>query len=157
APVAAAPVPPTVDRVLDRLTGPTGPDVGERLGLRLSAEIAREAGRDEARRAGPGGPPATGEPGLDGLAPLFPLQPPRSGRELLTDHVTAMICCAAVDTAGATPGLDWLDGPALLVGGARRADLARTVLSLIEDGDGEPLRAWLGEVGVRPEKPVRLG
>ncbi|MBC2877912.1 hypothetical protein H7K43_23135 [Streptomyces sp. TYQ1024] len=145
------PVPPTVDRVLDRLTGPAGPGVGERLGHRLSAELAREAG------AGPETPPASCEPGLDGLAPLFPLQPPRSGRELLTDHVTAMICCAAVDTAGATPGLDWLDGPALLVGGTRRADLARTVLSLVEDGDGEPLRAWLGEVGVRPEKPVRLG
>ncbi|WP_223766171.1 hypothetical protein [Streptomyces huiliensis] len=146
---AATPVPPTVDRVLDRLTGPAGPGVGERLGHRLSAELAREAG--------PGTPPAACEPGLDGLAPLFPLQPPRSGRELLTDHVTAMICCAAVDTAGAAPGLDWLDGPALLVAGARRADLARTVLTLIEDGDGEPLRAWLGEVGVRPEKPVRLG
>ncbi|WP_312018672.1 hypothetical protein [Streptomyces sp. I05A-00742] len=149
------PVPPTVARVLDRLTGPTGPGVGERLGLRLSAEIARETGADGARspRAGE----AVCDPGLDGLAPLFPLQPPRSGRELLTDHVTAMICCAAVDTAGAVPGLDWLDGPSLLVGGARRADLARTVLCLIEDGDGEPLRAWLGEVGVRPEKPVRLG
>ena len=46
-----------------------------------------------------------------------------------------MVCCAAVDTAGAAPGLDWLDGPALLVGGERRADLAGPVLSLVEDGD----------------------
>ncbi|ARZ69257.1 membrane protein [Streptomyces albireticuli] len=146
---------PTVARVLERLTGPAAPGVAEELEARLTAEVAREAARVRpAADRGPFG--AAGDAWVDGLAPLFPLQPPRSGRELLTDHVTAMVCCAAVDTAGAAPGLDWLDGPALLVGGARRADLARTVLSLIEDGDGEPLRAWLGEIGVRPEKPVRL-
>ncbi|GGU26765.1 hypothetical protein GCM10010274_11570 [Streptomyces lavendofoliae] len=94
-------------------------------------------------------------PGGDAL-PLFPLQPPRSGRELLADHVTAMVCCAAVDTAGAEPGLDWLDGPTLLVGGKRHPDLAARILSLIEDADPEPLRSWLTTVGVRPEKPVRL-
>ncbi|MFI9205800.1 hypothetical protein [Streptomyces sp. NPDC053048] len=159
APLVPDPTPaaPTVARVLERLTGPAGGGVGEELELRLSAEVAREAAREEraAERRGTFG--AAAGSWVDGLAPLFPLQPPRSGRELLADHVTAMVCCAAVDTAGATPGLDWLDGPALLVGGARRADLTRTVLSLIEDGDGEPLRAWLGEIGVRPEKPVRLG
>lgn len=100
---------------------------------------------------------ALGWPGAGGeQLPLFPLQPPRSGRELLVDHVTAMVCCAAVDTAGAAPGLDWLDGPALLVEGKRRADLAGPVLTLVEDADPEPLRAWLAAVGVRPEKPVRL-
>ena len=92
----------------------------------------------------------------DATLPLFPLQPPRSARELLADHVTAMVCCAAMDTAGATPGLDWLDGPTLLLGGERAADLAPRVLSLIEDGDPGPLRAWLVESGIRPEKPVRL-
>ncbi|MCA6094322.1 hypothetical protein LE181_19395 [Streptomyces sp. SCA3-4] len=151
----AVPAAPTVARILDRLTGPAGSGVGEELEVRLSAEVAREAAQEE-RAAERGAFGAAAGSWVDGLAPLFPLQPPRSGRELLTDHVTAMVCCAAVDTAGAAPGLDWLDGPALLVGGARRADLARTVLSLIEDGDGEPLRAWLGDVGVRPEKPVRL-
>nr|WP_229844575.1 hypothetical protein [Streptomyces cinnamoneus] len=151
----AVPAAPTVARILDRLTGPAGSGVGEELEVRLSAEVAREAAQEE-RAAERGAFGAAAGSWIDGLAPLFPLQPPRSGRELLTDHVTAMVCCAAVDTAGAAPGLDWLDGPALLVGGARRADLARTVLSLIEDGDGEPLRAWLGDVGVRPEKPVRL-
>ncbi|MEU7136697.1 hypothetical protein [Streptomyces sp. NPDC046261] len=151
----AVPAAPTVARILDRLTGPAGSGVGEELEVRLSAEVAREAAQEE-RAAERGAFGAAAGSWVDGLAPLFPLQPPRSGRELLADHVTAMVCCAAVDTAGAAPGLDWLDGPALLVGGARRADLARTVLSLIEDGDGEPLRAWLGEVGVRPEKPVRL-
>ncbi|GAA3055786.1 hypothetical protein GCM10020000_42600 [Streptomyces olivoverticillatus] len=150
-----APPPPTVARVLERLTGPAGGGVGEELEVRLSAEVAREAAREE-RAVGRGVSVAAGDPWIDGLAPLFPLQPPRSGRELLTDHVTAMVCCAAVDTAGAAPGLDWLDGPALLVGGARCADLSHSVLSLIEEGDGGPLRAWLGEVGVRTEKPVRL-
>lgn len=146
---------PTVARVLERLTGPAGGGVGEELEVRLSAEVAREAAREE-RAVGRGVFVTAGDPWIDGLAPLFPLQPPRSGRELLTDHVTAMVCCAAVDTAGAAPGLDWLDGPALLVGGARCADLSHSVLSLIEEGDGGPLRAWLGEVGVRAEKPVRL-
>ncbi|MFF5337940.1 hypothetical protein [Streptomyces sp. NPDC013181] len=88
--------------------------------------------------------------------PLFPLQPPRTGIDLLVDHVAAMVCCAAVDTAGAAPGLDWLDGPALLVGGERRADLGSPVLSLVEDGDAGPLRSWLDSVGVRADKPVRL-
>ncbi|PSJ27467.1 hypothetical protein B7P34_17500 [Streptosporangium nondiastaticum] len=160
-PVLAAPAgmatAPTVARVLERLAGPAAGGLAEELGARLGAEVAREAAQEALtaqQRAF--GAAATAEPWVDGLAPLFPLQPPRSGRELLADHVTAMVCCAAVDTAGAAPGLDWLDGPALLVGGARRPDLARTVLSLIEDGDDAPLRAWLGEVGVRPEKPVRL-
>ena len=90
------------------------------------------------------------------MLPLFPLQPPRTARELLTDHVTAMVCCAAMDTAGATPGLDWLDGPSLMVNGERAADLAPRVLSLVEDGDPAPLQAWLVKSGIRPEKPVRL-
>ncbi|MFJ3590987.1 hypothetical protein ACIQUY_11795 [Streptomyces sp. NPDC090231] len=88
--------------------------------------------------------------------PLFPLQPPRTGTELLADHVAAMVCCAAVDTAGAAPGLDWLDGPTLLVDGERRSDLGTPVLSLVEDGDAGPLRSWLSSVGVRTDKPVRL-
>jgi hypothetical protein len=75
---------------------------------------------------------------------------------LVADHVTAMVCCAAVDTAGAAPGLDWLDGPSLLVDGERAKDLTPRVLSLVEEGDPEPLRAWLTRLGIRPEKPVRL-
>lgn len=164
------PTAPTLARVMDRLTAapdlaPTG-RLGEEVATWLSVELAREeAVRQAATRAAPGqtagartgeGPGSGGDPWIDGFAPLFPLQPPRSGRELLADHVTAMVCCAAIDTAGAAPGLDWLDGPALMVGGRRRADLAHPVLSLVEDGDAEPLRAWLGEAGVRPEKPVRL-
>ncbi|WP_438828795.1 hypothetical protein [Streptomyces klenkii] len=160
-PVPAAPAgmaaAPTVARVLERLAGPSADGIAEELGARLGAEVAREAAQEAlTARQRAFGAAATAEPWVDGLAPLFPLQPARSGRELLADHVTAMVCCAAVDTAGAAPGLDWLDGPALLVGGARRQGLAPTVLSLIEDGDDAPLRTWLGEVGVRPEKPVRL-
>ncbi|MFJ9031459.1 hypothetical protein ACIRQP_23625 [Streptomyces sp. NPDC102274] len=130
-------------------------EAGDALAAGISAELARE----EAAAA----PAAPAEAASDALAlwgtdplPLFPLQPPRSGRELLADHVTAMVCCSAVDTAGAVPGLDWLDGPALLIDGEHRADLGGRVLSLVEGGDAEPLRSWLTSLGVRAEKPVRL-
>ncbi|MEV6244631.1 hypothetical protein AB0M38_00310 [Streptomyces sp. NPDC051742] len=119
----------------------------------LSAEAAAGSA-DKDDRSGSAAPVAVSGP--DGPLPLFPLQPPRSGRDLLADHVTAMVCCAAVDTAEAAPGLDWLDGPALLVGGERAVDLGPRVLALVEDGDPEPLRVWLARTGVRPEKPVRL-
>ncbi len=164
APSAAAPPPaPTLERVIDRLAHDTG--AGDLLAARLGAEVAREEREEAARQAArdrsaqPGGTATAGvvwgDGPPDGL-PLFPLQPPRTARELLADHVTAMVCCAAVDTAGAAPGLDWLDGPALLVDGTRRSDLGRPVLSLVDDGDAEPLRGWLHRIGVRPEKPVRL-
>ncbi|MFB6615833.1 hypothetical protein ACFCV9_16730 [Streptomyces sp. NPDC056367] len=142
---------PTLERVLDHLTDPSGSGAaGEALAGRLSGDLAREE-----RAAGAGRPRTAKERGGD-CVPLFPLQPPRTGRDLLSDHVTAMVCCAAVDSAGAAPGLDWLDGPVLLVGGARCSDLAPLVLCLVEDGDPEPLRGWLAEFGVRSEKPVRL-
>ncbi|MFE0099097.1 hypothetical protein [Streptomyces sp. NPDC059009] len=125
----------------------------------LAASLSAELAREEAAAPAPPAPTGTSPDDAlwdDGLLPLFPLQPPRTGRELLADHVTAMVCCAAVDTAGAAPGLDWLDGPSLLVDGERAVDLAPRVLSLVEDGDPEPLRGWLTTLGVRPEKPVRL-
>ncbi|GAB2928015.1 hypothetical protein [Streptomyces sundarbansensis] len=164
---AADPAVPTLARVMEHLSGPGGPEgPGEALAAGIGAAVARE----EAGAPAPGGGQGAGGQGqafggpaddpLDawgpGPLPLFPLQPPRTGTELLADHVAAMVCCAAVDTAGAAPGLDWLDGPALLVGGTRRADLADPVLSLVEDGDPDPLLAWLAEVGVRSDKPVRL-
>lgn len=136
----SAPAASTVERVLSFLADTAD---GEALAGRLSGDLAREA------------VPVAAAHGTDAV-PLFPLEAPRSGRDLLTDHVVALVCCAAVDSAGAAPGLDWLDGPVLLVGGVRRADLAPRVLSLVEDGDSEPLRVWLAEVGVRSEKPVRL-
>ncbi|QDQ16426.1 hypothetical protein [Streptomyces spectabilis] len=125
------------------------------LAAGLSAELAREEAAAPARPAPTGQSP---DDALwdDGALPLFPLQPPRSGRELLADHVSAMVCCAAMDTAGATPGLDWLDGPSLLLGGERAADLTPRVHTLVEDGDPEPLRTWLTTQGIRPEKPLRL-
>ncbi|POX58346.1 hypothetical protein C3492_38180, partial [Streptomyces sp. Ru62] len=127
------------------------------LAAGLSAELAREeaAGADggaAGRRSPESGPWDEFACGL----PPFPLQPQRTARELLADHVTAMVCCAAVDTAGAVPALDWLDGPSLLLGGERAADLAPKVLTLIEEGDPGPLRDWLAASGIRPEKPVRL-
>jgi hypothetical protein len=121
---------------------------GEELAARITGQVAREDAARARKLPVPGGGA--------GQAPVYELLPPRTGRELLTDHVTAMVCCAAVDTAGAAPGLDWLDGPALLVNGARRADLAWPVLRLVENGDAAPLRSWLTAVGVRLEKPVRL-
>ncbi|MCX5333025.1 hypothetical protein [Streptomyces sp. NBC_00140] len=120
----------------------------------LAAGLTAELAREEATAPTPQGPDTTLWD--DGALPLFPPQAPRTSRELLTDHVTAMVCCAAMDTAGATPGLDWLDGPTLLINGDRAADLSPVVLSLIVDGDPVPLRAWLLESGIRPEKPVRL-
>ncbi|MEU4168032.1 hypothetical protein AB0F46_14260 [Streptomyces sp. NPDC026665] len=129
------------------------------LAARLTAELAREEASAPAtpRPAGSAGQQDI-DHGLwdDRMLPLFPLQPPRTGRELLADHVTAMVCCSAMDTAGAVPGLDWLDGPSLLVGGERAADIGPRVLTLIETGDPAPLRDWLRHLGVRPEKPVRL-
>ncbi|GAA1584110.1 hypothetical protein [Streptomyces globosus] len=139
---------PTLDRVLGYLAdggGEGGP--AEALAGRLSADVAREE-RSAEHRAEP-------VRGADAV-PLFPLQPQRSGRDLLADHVTAAVCCAAVDGVGAGPGLDWLDGPVLLLAGERRQDLAPRVLSLVEDGDPEPLRDWLAALGIRPEKPIRL-
>ncbi|MEU5033146.1 hypothetical protein AB0G48_03165 [Streptomyces rubiginosohelvolus] len=166
---ASDPAVPTLARVMEHLAGPGGPGgPGEALAAGIGAAVARE----EAEAPGHGGGEGQGgqvhgaagsgpaDDPLDlwgpGPLPLFPLQPPRTGTELLADHVAAMVCCAAVDTAGAAPGLDWLDGPALLVGGERRADLADPVLSLVEDGDPDPLLSWLAEVGVRSDKPVRL-
>ncbi|MGP4043533.1 hypothetical protein [Streptomyces sp. 2A115] len=141
--------------------GGPGNERSAALAAGLSAELAREEAAVAVEPSAP--PPASTSqtgPGTalwdDGILPLFPLQPPRTGRELLADHVTAMVCCAAMDTAGATPGLDWLDGPSLLVNGERSADLGPRVLSLIEDGNPAPLRAWLLHLGIRPEKPVRL-
>ncbi|MCT2589468.1 hypothetical protein LHJ74_05905 [Streptomyces sp. N2-109] len=143
----------TLARVIERLAG----DGGEAIGARISAAVAREelARAADGPAADPGGGPhagAVGPPSPMGL----PLRPPRTGRELLAEHVTAAVCCAAVDTMGAAPGLDWLDGPALLLGGERAADLTRPVLALVEDGDPGPLRGWLATVGVRADKPVRL-
>ncbi|MFD4621836.1 hypothetical protein [Streptomyces sp. NPDC058475] len=130
------------------------------LAAGLTAELAREEAAAPAVTSAPAGGTEQQGPDRalwdDGMLPLFPLQPPRTGRELLADHVTAMVCCAAMDTAGAVPGLDWLDGPSLLVAGERAADLGPRVLALVETGDPAPLRDWLRHLGVRPEKPVRL-
>ncbi|OEJ39774.1 hypothetical protein BGK70_18060 [Streptomyces agglomeratus] len=144
---------PTLTRVMDHLSAATPPDnpAAETLAAAIGAEVAREEAA-----APPPAPLGVDADGDTAPLPLLPLVPPRTGRDLLADHVTAMVCCAAVDTAGATPGLDWLDGPTLLVDGEKRADLGSPVLTLVEDGDATPLRSWLASVGVRPEKTVRL-
>ncbi|MET9953144.1 hypothetical protein ABZ135_16540 [Streptomyces sp. NPDC006339] len=150
----AAPDGPTLARVMAHLAGPPqgGSEGGGGAADVLAAALAAQAAREEEGRR----PAVPAAEGPDGPLELFPLQPPRSGRDLLADHVAAMVCCAAVDTAEAAPGLDWLDGPALFVRGERSTDLTAVVLALVEDGDPKPLRAWLARTGVRPEKPVRL-
>ncbi|MEU6393314.1 hypothetical protein [Streptomyces sp. NPDC046939] len=144
------------DAELEALLAPAPRPEADSLSAGLSAELAREERARPVESSAPAGKSPDDALWDEGALPLFPLQPPRGGRELLVDHVTAMVCCAAVDTAGATPGLDWLDGPALLVDGERAGDLAPRVLSLVEDGDPEPLKGWLARLGIRPEKPVRL-
>jgi hypothetical protein len=124
----------TLARVIDRLAE----GGSEELAARIGAMVARD------------------EAAVEMSTPVYQLLPPRTGRELLADHVTAMVCCAAVDTAGADAGLDWLDGPALVIDGTRRGDLSWPVLRLVENGDAAPLRAWLSALGVHPEKSVRL-
>nr|WP_202490468.1 hypothetical protein [Streptomyces sp. SID8381] len=150
---------PTDDEEAD-LAGGLANERSAALAAGLTAELAREEAAAPAARTaaqGAGGQGAGAPPWDQDSLPLFPLQPPRTGRELLADHVTAMVCCAAMDTAGAVPGLDWLDGPTLLVDGVRATDLGARVLALVEDGDPVPLRTWLIDSGIRPEKPVRLG
>ncbi|GAA1044886.1 hypothetical protein GCM10009566_66790 [Streptomyces murinus] len=162
----AALVPARIDADTDADTGLTaaddpyedddpGTERSALLAAGLSAEVAREENAVPRGATAAGqSPPCTLWDG--GALPLVPLQPPRTARELLTDHITAMVCCAAVDTAGAVPALDWLDGPSLLLHGERAADLTPRVLSLIEEGDPGPLRDWLAAAGIRPEKPIRL-
>jgi hypothetical protein len=149
---AALPGGATLGRLIDRLAA----GGSDELAARLGAEVAHEeAAGVRARHSGGGAgkPVPLAGPGTEDA--VYPLLPPRTGRELLIDHVTALVCRAAVDTAGATAGLDWLDGPALLVGGARRTDLARPVVHLVENGDPAPLRSWLAEMGIRPDEPLR--
>ncbi|MFD3530424.1 hypothetical protein [Streptomyces sp. NPDC058664] len=151
------PVNPAAEALAGALSALLAREEAAREARVAAAAPAAEAAAGSAQKDGrPGAPAPVVVSGPDGPLPLFPLQPPRSGRDLLADHVTAMVCCAAVDTAEAAPGLDWLDGPALLVGGERAADLGPRVLALVEEGDPEPLRVWLARTGVRPEKPVRL-
>ena len=127
---------------------------GARVGSAIAARLADE---DAAAGRGRSAPSAAAKAGdVNGCVPLFPLQPERTVRELLAEHVTAMVCCAAMDTAGARPGLDWLDGPVLRLRDGRGAGLGDAVGSLVEDGDAGPLRVWLTGPGVRADKPVRL-
>ncbi|MFI0937286.1 hypothetical protein [Streptomyces sp. NPDC021020] len=134
----------TLARVIDRLAAGGSEELAARIGALVAADEL------------PLGAVGAGGAGGAGEAPVYELLPPRTGRELLTEHVTAIVCCAAVDTAGAGAGLDWLDGPALVVDGARRGDLGWPVLRLVENGDAAPLRAWLSALGVRPEEALRL-
>jgi hypothetical protein len=131
------------------LVGESGGATLGRVLERLAAGGAEEAAarlEQEALRASASVPPAVCE-----------LMPVRTGRELLAEHVVAAVCCAVLDTAGGVAGLDWLDGPALLVGGVRRtSDLAGPVARLVDHADPAPLRELAASWGVRPDSPFRL-
>ena len=151
------------DRCRREPTSPRTTPRGADLAARLSAELGREEAQAARRALRAGSPrvadsaaPAPSTSGATEPLPLFPLQPPRTGRELLADHVTAMVCCAAVDTAGAAPGLDWLDGPALLVDGERRADWRPGCSAWSRTATRPRCAPGSPTLGVRPEKPVRL-
>jgi hypothetical protein len=128
----------TLGRVIERLAAGGTDDLADR--------IAAAVAHDEAARL------ASAEPVSGGIAPLLPQ---RTGRELLADHVVAAVSCAAVDTAGATAGLDWLDGPVLLFAGARCTELGPLVLRLTEEGEAAPLRTWLSGMSISPDHPLR--
>ncbi|WP_062208947.1 hypothetical protein [Streptomyces sp. NBRC 109706] len=139
---------PTLARALHGLAEAAADGNTDELAARLTADAARA---EAAHAPRPWSPPDGGQ----GPLPLPPQQP-RGRRESLIDHVAAAVCCAAADTAGASPGLDWLDGPVLRTVAGRPQDLADTVHTLVEEGDAGPLRDWLALAGVRADKPVRL-
>ncbi|WP_059009759.1 M48 family metalloprotease [Streptomyces specialis] len=140
---------PTLDRALKGLVDAAAvADGTDALAARLGADAARAEAPPVAQPAGP--------PGGAPLPIPLPLQAPRSDRDLLLEHVAAAVCCAAADTSNAAPGLDWLDGPVLLLDGRRHDGLSAPVHSLVDDGDPAPLLDWLAHAGVRPDKPVRL-
>jgi hypothetical protein len=85
-----------------------------------------------------------------------PVPSTRGGRDAVADGLHALVCRAAVASRRAEPGLDWLDGPVLLVDGRRRADLGAPIALAVEHGDEEPLRAWLDEFGIPLDRPARL-
>ncbi|WP_129841252.1 hypothetical protein [Streptomyces sp. RFCAC02] len=139
---------PTLACALQRLAEAAARDGTDALAARLGAAAARAEAAHASRVPLPG-------------AAALPAPPPwqaPAGRDLLAEHVTAVVCCAAADTTGAAPGLDWLDGPVLLAGagGPRDKDLSAPVRRLLDEGDPGPLRDWLAGAGVRPDKPVRL-
>jgi hypothetical protein len=66
----------------------------------------------------------------------------------------AVVCCAVLDASGGVAGLDWLDGPALLVGGVRRTgELAAPVARLVDHADPAPLLTLTTTWGLRPGPP----
>jgi hypothetical protein len=125
-------------RVVERLAAGSPEEVASVV-ARLEAEVGRAAGA--ATRPAP-------------LAPACLPMPVRTGRDLLAEHVVAVVCCAVLDASGGVAGLDWLDGPALLVGGVRRTgELAAPVARLVDHADPAPLLTLTTTWGLRPGPP----
>ncbi|MDI2130783.1 hypothetical protein QI554_32075 [Yinghuangia seranimata] len=76
--------------------------------------------------------------------------------ERMTEHVIALVACAAVDTGRMRPAVDWLDGAVLVDQSGRVADVAGLVGQAVDDHDDRPLRRWLDGIGVRTAEPIRL-
>ncbi|MCF2526674.1 hypothetical protein [Yinghuangia soli] len=83
--------------------------------------------------------------------------PDRFDPERMTEHVIALVACAAVDTGRMHAAVDWLDGAVLADGRGDTADLPGLVGQAVDDGDDRPLRTWLDGIGVRTAEPIRLG
>ncbi|HSA50319.1 MAG TPA: hypothetical protein VLH10_09450 [Yinghuangia sp.] len=77
--------------------------------------------------------------------------------EHMTDHVIALVACAAVDSGRMHAAVDWLDGAVLADARDRVADLPGLVGRAVDDHDDVPLRTWLDGIGVRTAEPIRLG
>jgi hypothetical protein len=92
------------------------------------------------------GEPDTGGPDSSGFDP-----------ERMTDHVIALVACAAVATGRMHAAVDWLDGAVLVDRDGRTADLPGLVGRAVDDRDDVPLRTWLDGIGVRTAEPIRLG
>ncbi|WP_370109426.1 hypothetical protein [Streptacidiphilus sp. MAP12-33] len=144
-----APV-PALGAALRALRKHGGRSGAEALAARLDAQARRGgAGRGAETGAGAEAGAAGQRAGADPGTPAAAVTGARSGRDALGDGLYALVCRAAVAAGRAEPGLDWLDGPVLLVDGARRTDLGAPIALAAEHGDEQPLSAWLDELGIR--------
>ena len=97
---------PTLARVIDRLARDDGGELSPPGWAPRSTAQREEAARPAAAAAASGRRPRRRPGATAGRRRPWCCRCSRRarGRELLADHVTAMVCCAAVDTAGAAPG-----------------------------------------------------
>lgn len=112
---------PTLDRLLERLASGGGDELARALAAQGGAPAGPSATPSASLSAGSAAC-STVSPAL-GPAALAPGAGERGGRELLADCVTAMVCCAAVDSSrrASRPGLAGRPGAAARRGAPRRS------------------------------------